>query len=53
MSTISQKVNNQQESTENVSETLVSPDLVQNEELNDQDIVVSGPPHAKSPRIEF
>ena len=53
MSTSSQKRrNNQQESTVSVSESLVSPVLVENEELNDQDIVVLGPPHAKSPRIE-
>ena len=53
MSTRSQKRgNNQQESTENESETFVSPILVQNKEPNEQDVVISGPPNTKSPRIE-
>ena len=53
MSTISQKRrNNQQEGIGNVSESLVSPVLVQNEELDEQDTAILVTPHAKSPRIE-
>ena len=47
MSTRSQmRRNNQQESTENVGENLVSPVLIQNEEVNDHDAIVLGAPHA-------
>ena len=53
MSTRSQKRrNNQQESSENVNETVSSPILVENVESSDQDESVAGPSSAKSPRIE-
>ena len=44
--------NNQQESTESVSEGFVSPIMVENSCPLDQDAVVAGPSRAKSPRIE-
>ena len=54
MSTRSQKRrSNQQGSTENVSENLFSPVLVQNQEINEQDVVVAGHPHAKSPGLKI
>ena len=53
MSTISQKRrNDQQESTENVSETINSPVLVGNADLSDQDVAIAGPSSTKYPRIE-
>ena len=44
--------NNQQESTENVSEGFVSPIMVDNSCHLDQDVNVSGHSKPKSPRIE-
>ena len=53
MSTRSPKEkNSKKESTENVSETIVSPTLVENAELCQQDVMAAGPSGAKSPRIE-
>ena len=43
---------NQQESTESVSEGLVSPIIVENTCHLDQDVSVAGPSRSKSPRIE-
>ena len=37
---------------ENVSENLVSPVLVENEELGEQDVTVAIPSHTKSSRVE-
>ena len=51
--TRSQKERNiQQESTENVSECLVSPIVTSNDRPLEQDIGSAGPSGAKSPRIE-
>ena len=51
--TISQKTRNaHQDSTENVSECLISPVLVGSEVLLNQDALVAGPSNPKSPRIE-
>ena len=44
--------NNQQQSTESVSEGLVSPILVENTCHLDQDVSVAGPSRLKSPRFE-
>ena len=44
--------NNQQESPESVSEGFVSPVIVNNPCLLDQDVSVAGPSRPKSPRIE-
>ena len=44
--------NNQQESTENVSEGFVSPIMVNISCPVDQDVSVAGPSRQKSPRIE-
>ena len=53
MSTRSQKrKNNLQESTENVSEDLISPVVVESPDLRDQDVLIAGPSNARSPRIE-
>ena len=54
MSARSQKRrNNQQESSEIVSEILNSSILVRNVESADQDVPIAGPSSAKSPRIEY
>ena len=51
MSTRGQKRrNNHRESSENVSETITSPDFVENVDLGDQDLVGAGPSSAQSPR---
>ena len=51
MSTRSQKRRNSlQKHTDNVSENLVSPVLVENEELIEQDVFTEGPSRAKSPQ---
>ena len=53
MSTRSQKRgNNQQESSEIVSETVSSPIFVENVDPKDQDVVLAGPSKGKSPRVE-
>ena len=53
LSTRSQKRrNNQQESTESVSEGLISPIKLENICHPDQDASIAGPSSAKSPRIE-
>ena len=44
--------NNQQEAIESVSEGFVSPVVVENTCLLDQDVSVAGPSKPKSPRIE-
>ena len=44
--------NNQQESTESVSEGLVSPIVVENLCFSDQGVSIAGPPRPKAPRIE-
>ena len=44
--------NIQQESTESVSEGLISPIVVENSCFLDQDVSVAGPSRPKSPRIE-
>ena len=44
--------NNQQESTERVSESLVSPMVVEHSCFLDQDVSVAGPLIPKSPRIK-
>ena len=44
--------NNQQESTESVSEGFVSPIIVENSCPLDQDAIVAGPSKPKSPRIK-
>ena len=44
--------NNQQESTESVSEDLVSPLVAESNCHLDQDVSIAGPSRAKSPRIE-
>ena len=44
--------NNFQEGSENVSETIISPVLVGNLDLSDQEVIAAGPSSAKSPRIE-
>ena len=50
MPTRSQKRrNSHKEPTDNVSESLLSPILVQIEKLDGQNLAVSGAPHAKSP----
>ena len=41
-----------QESTELVSESIVSPILVENGGLGEPDVMFSGPSHAKSPRVK-
>ena len=41
-----------QESTENVSESIVSPILVENGGLGEPDVMFSGPSHAKSLRVK-
>ena len=46
------KRNNLQESTENVSESLISPVVVENSGFLDQDVSVAAPSNAKSFRIE-
>ena len=46
------KKNNQEESTESVTEGFVSPIMVENSCPLDQDVVVAGPSKPKSPRIE-
>ena len=53
MSTRSQmRKNSNQESTENVSETIVSPTLVENVRLYEQDVMIAGPSGAKHPMIK-
>ena len=42
----------QQESTENVSESLISPVLARDEIQTDQNILVAGPSCVKSPRVK-
>ena len=44
--------NNQQESTESVSEGLVSPIILENVGHSEQDASIAGPSNAKSPRVE-
>ena len=44
--------NNQRESTESVSEGLISPIIVGNVCDPDQDVSISGPPRPKDARIE-
>ena len=43
---------NPQESTENVRENATSPDLAENIESREQDVVVAGPSSAESSRIK-
>ena len=51
--TRSQKRKNiQQENSENVSEGFVSPVLVENSCVLEQDVGIAGPPKPKSPRVE-
>ena len=53
MSTRSRKRrNNQQVSTENVSEIIASPVSVRTVDLSNQDVAIAGPSSTKSPRIE-
>ena len=42
-----------QESNENVSEIIVSPVLVENGGLVEQDVLIANRSHAKSPRVEY
>ena len=44
---------NQQESTESVSEGLVSPIVVENPCFSEQDVSIAGPSRPKVPRIEI
>ena len=53
MSTRSQKRRSVlQESTKILNESVVSPILVENEGLGEPDVMIAGPSHAKSPRVE-
>ena len=49
---VQKRKNNQRESTESVREGFVSPIMVNNPFLLDQDVSVAGPSRPKSPRIE-